>query len=478
MGQYSPKFSCKENPGPSVVIFDHEKKVGEVVDGRLRNALLRPDGPIVVDNDIGLRMFWMQYADHQKPGRSADIIKKLSVDDTDPTQLILHITTTNVDESIESRYGLTLSYDQELESYYYLFEALLTVLPKKTWLVTFNPSNGELEYCNFWPNGVFEKDKLWQVCCYEALTGETLRVAHHHLNSADKILRPFKDGGRLVYLLEDDNPVVQLLGDTAEATETDGPCTAAGLCAYMYDVHFAYRLCDSQQDVLLPAGSTYRAEFALYRVGRKEGERILEKSTCLSSPEIDAVPIFVEGLNTFSRTLRDVQGDPLGVWPWSIEYGDSWDAPHGEQLEGITYVLDRALGYSDSSSLRIHSKKHCSARWAATTIGPAFFGKDFEVGKRYLLSAYVKTNNVEGEGVAIGIRLHRENPEQQDDIAGLEAKDFETYCSSNRLVGTNDWTRLEIVTPPITPKPDRVHLLLEQNGRGTTWFDDVEYREE
>jgi len=478
MEHYMPKFFWQPTSEFTGLIFDNGKKIAEFVSGRLKNALLKPDGPIVIDDDVGLRMFWMQYAHHQKPGRSADIIKKLFVDDSDPERLILQVTSTNADESIESRYGLTLTYDQERESYYYHFKALLTVLPEKAWLVTFNPSNGELEYCNFWPKGVFEKNKLWQACYYEADPGGIIQVPHHHLNSADKIFHPFKDEGRLFYLLEDDNPVVQLLGDTAKRVAPDDLYTAAGLCAYMYDVHFAYRVCHSPQSVVLPEGTTYKAEFALYRIGREEGERVLKKSTYVTPPEIDNVPIFVERLNTFSKTVHDVQGDLLAVWPWSIEYGETWDAPYGEELEGLKYTLDKKMGYSDSCSLRIQSEKFCTARWSATTIGPAFFGKEFTAGRRYLLSAYVKTKDVVGKGATIGIRLHRQNPEQKDDPGVFDLKNFEIYYCPDRLVGTNDWTKLEITTPPIIPKPDRVHLLLEQDGKGIAWFDDVEYIEE
>jgi hypothetical protein len=474
MGDSKPQFSWQPRGQLSGAILDRGQKIVEFSDGRLRNGILKRGGRRIIENDVGLRMFWMQYADHQKPGRSADIVKRIETDQTDPERFLLGVVSTNADQSIESRFSLTLSYREDLNSYYYHFRALLTVQPGKTWVVTHNPLNGELEYCNFYPDGVFRQNKLWQVCCYEAEDGQVVRVPHHHLPTSDKILKPFKKSGRLLYLLDDENPVVELLGNTPVNTAAGLLYTMPGLCAYMFDVHLAYRVCNSSEPVSLTEGQTFTADFALSEVGWEKGKKILSQSVYTEPPEVNELPIFIEGTNTFSKTVDDVTGDFLPVWSWSMEYGDGWDSPSTGQLEIIDYRLDRSIGHSDSCSLRIKAGKKCVARWSYTALGEPFFQKPFSHGKSYRLTAYVRTENVQGSGATIGIRLHRQDEENPESV--FDSRKYERYYA-RALKGTNEWTRLEITTPRIDSKPDRVHLLLEQSGEGTTWFDDVEYNE-
>jgi hypothetical protein len=469
-----PRFSWQPRGEFSGIIFDRGHKVVEFSDGRLRNGILKPGGQRIIEDEIGLRMFWMQYADHQKPGRSADIVKRIETDQTDPERFFLCVVSTNADQSIESRFDLTISCREDLHSYYYCFKALFTVQPGKSWAVTHNPLNGELEYCNFYPDGVFRQNKLWQVCCYEAENGQVLRVPHHHLPTSEKIFKPFKKSGRLFYLLGDENPVVELLGNTSATTAAGLLYTMPGLCAYMFDVHLAYRVSNSEESVLLTEGETYSAEFALYEVDRVEGEKTLNQSVYAQPPEVNELPIFTEGVNTFSKTVDDVAGDLLAIWSWSMEYGDGWDSPLREHLERIQYRLDRSTGYADSHSLMIKTRDECVARWSYTALGEPFFQKPFSEGKRHRLTAYVRTENVQGSGATIGIRLHRQDEENPESV--FDSRKYERYYA-RRLTEMNDWTRLEITTPRIHPKPDRVHLLLEQSGEGTTWFDDVEYNE-
>lgn len=68
----------------------------------------------------------------------------------------------------------------------------------------------------------------------------------------------------------------------------------------------------------------------------------------------------------------------------------------------------------------------------------------------------------------LAIRLHRENSGSVFNI-----DNYEVIASMHSLQGTSRWTKLEVITPPIFPAPDRLHLLLIQEGKGTTWFDNV-----
>jgi hypothetical protein len=100
-------------------------------------------------------------------------------------------------------------------------------------------------------------------------------------------------------------------------------------------------------------------------------------------------------------------------------------------------------------------------------LGPAFGEAPFERGRRYRLTGFVKLRDLTGTA-RIGIRLHRTGTSDVFDLAS-----YETYYSVDTVTGTTDWKEIEVTTPVIDPPPDRMHLLLEMNGAGTCWFDDV-----
>ena len=68
----------------------------------------------------------------------------------------------------------------------------------------------------------------------------------------------------------------------------------------------------------------------------------------------------------------------------------------------------------------------------------------------------------------VAIRLHRENRGSVFDI-----DNYEVFTSMHSLQGASEWSKLEVITPLISPAPDRLHILLIQEGKGTTWFDNV-----
>src|SRR3990170_8058229 len=102
---YKPNFSWQRLTERSGNILDNGQKIAEFSNGRLRNAIFKPDGRIMIEDDVGLRMFWMQYAEHQKPGRSADVVRRIEIYEDDPERFFLRVVSTNSDESIESRYA-------------------------------------------------------------------------------------------------------------------------------------------------------------------------------------------------------------------------------------------------------------------------------------------------------------------------------------------------------------------------------------
>jgi hypothetical protein len=187
-----------------------------------------------------------------------------------------------------------------------------------------------------------------------------------------------------------------------------------------------------------------------------ESGEILARALDRPAPELETTPVYVKGINRFSETLQNVEGDIRYIWPWETEgTADS------------TLTLDQSCGFDDSTSVRIDSQSAARSCWKATTLGPAFGDPPFADGSRFRLTAFVKTALVNG-GSMIAVRLHRENNGTLFDIHNYEA-----FTSTHAHQGSSQWSKLEIITPPISPAPDRLHILLIQDGKGTTWFDNV-----
>jgi hypothetical protein len=103
----------------------------------------------------------------------------------------------------------------------------------------------------------------------------------------------------------------------------------------------------------------------------------------------------------------------------------------------------------------------------ATTIGPAFGEAEFRDHARFCLEAMVRTRALSG-CASIAIRLHRSGA---PDL--FSPSSYEVFRSDRHPSGDTEWVRLHVLTPPISPPPDRIHILLEHEGRGNSWFDNV-----
>ena len=330
--------------------------------------------------------------------------------------------------------------------------------------VSHNPDHGELEFCNLWPVGSFvpgtSVSKRYSHCFVErgASRGEassrsTTLLPHHHLETSDKHNITMAAGDRFGWLLEEENPLVELA-----SVET----VNAGLCAYMWDAHLAYRCCDSPRDLLLPEGTRRKAAFRIFSLNREEAAEIFRRGEISIPPDLASIPIYQNGMNRFTKapTQEGPTTPPAHLWPWTFTLLD----PRVGQLSGD---LDGTVGYDDFGSLRINGAGPGIGQWTVTTLGPAFSDPPFNAGNKYRLSAYIRTASLEGKA-RIGIRLHR------GETAGLgDTSSYELYWSALHCTGSTPWTHIHLVTPSIAPRPDRVHLLLEHQGAGTSWFDNV-----
>jgi len=442
-------LSAKQTGPADLIVFDDGEPIAEIRQLTLAFARFRRGGRSLIGNVVPLPLYWMQYANHQDPERNAGTAAHVTLVSTKPEEVVVECTGTTGSGACRSTYVLAIHGDQRSGGYSYVIDARLDVVSGQGWRVTPNPTQGEAEFANLWPEGTFSPErnerKRYQAC-YLVTPTRTERILHHHLESSDKHNIPMQRGDRFLWLQEDENPCLTVRSEAV----------TAGVCAYMWDTHFAYKICGEVKDVLLPAGTHLEAGYELASLAASETAEILAGALDRPAPELATTPLYVKGINRFSETLQGVEGDLRFLWPWETE-----------GTAASTFTLDQACGFDDSTSVRIHSESADRACWKATTLGPAFGDIPFVDGSRYALTALVKTAQLDGRAM-LAIRLHRKNNGSVFDI-----HNYEVFTSMHSLQGASPWSKLEVITPPITPAPDRLHILLIQEGKGTTWFDNV-----
>lgn len=427
----------------------------EIINLRLCHVRFAANGAILIGGDVGIPLYWMQYANHQHPDRNAAARGMVKMERLEDNRLQVRATGSNLAGEIESTVLLTVEFDPATKTYTYRFDAALKILPGKAWLVTPDPDHGEVEFLNLYPLDAFTGDtgrgKRYQAC-YVRNGDVVTRIPHHHLETSDKHSITMHDGDDFFWLLEKENPAVKILSEAP---------VSAGLCAYMWDAHFGYRVCQGGEPVLLKGPREFRASWLLYGLRNVEGERLHRLAKERPPVDLASMPIYVEGINRFSPLPEETIRTRHDLWPWSSQREDS----------NVVLSVDHSEGYDDRSSLSIASGGEGAGQWIATTLGPAFGGKEFHANRLHRLTAYVRTADLRGSA-RIAIRLHRKGSPDLFDVST-----YERYDSTLLLKGTKAWTELEVLTPLISPPPDRVHLILEQRGAGRSWFDNVLYEE-
>jgi len=321
--------------------------------------------------------------------------------------------------------------------------------------VTPQPDHGELAFCTLWPAGVFsptgQEPKRFQSCLVQR-GGRVEAIAHHHLESPDKQRLRLGPGDRFAWVLEDGNPMITL---------GSGTRAEAGICAYMWDTHFGLRACRGGKPVVLRPGTVRTADYTLGVLGRATAARLLRRAVLRSPGAVADMPVYAGGRQDFRATFRSAGIDRNTAWPWqqSVMRGNP---------RAVEFARAARVGCGDRYSLRIRHRASAHSAWQATTLGPAFGEPAFRRGGRLRLTARVRTRGLCGR-VRIALRVHHPGRGSVFDVA-----DYEVFPSAWLLARDRDWCKLRIETPRLSPAPDRVHLLLELDGTGRAWFDDVE----
>ena len=431
------------------------RKVAEVRRLALVDLHPVPGAPALVGTDVGVPLYWRQYANHQDPERSLDSHRRLSAATTGPGWLRLQATGATRSRSALSTFEVTFRAEARGRVAVEV-AARLEIPAGRGWRITPQPDHGELAFCTLWPAGVFSptgrEPKRFQSCLVQR-GRRVVAVAHHHLESPDKQRLRLGPGDRFAWAVEDWNPVIEIgAGTRAEA----------GVCAYMWDTHFGLRVGRGGKLVLLRPGTVRTACYTLSVLSRTDAAALRRRAVLRSPGAAADTPVYTGGRHDFRATFRNAPDDPNTAWPWQrvVRRGRVGD---------VRFARDARIGCGDHYSLRLAHRRTANSAWEATTLGPAFGERAFRHGGKLRLTGMIRSH---GRGrVRIALRLHRAGHGSVFDVTG-----YEVFASAWVRATGREWAELRVETPRLSPAPDRVHLLLEFEGVGRAWFDDVELK--
>lgn len=437
-------FRFDQTDTASGKIFYRDACIAEIENLRMGNIRFRLKGEISIGMNVPVNLFWQQYINHQNPERNAG--SHARIEHVEAGHILkFKCVGSNASDALESVYYANVSL-RDSENIIYDIDASLRIRPGCEWFIEPNPHHGELEFCQVWPYQTFPIDSREQKrydACLIRRNDIWQRIPHHHIESSDKHNIILNSGDQFCWIIEDENPVVEILSRNQ---------VYAGLCAYMWDGHFGYR---APLNGVLKEDDSFTARFRLYSIDRVEASLKSWMSQETYPQEIGNTPIVQAGVNTFSDTLITTRIPWRHVWPWTYEVKGAAEC-----------CRDISVGYDDSASLRI-TLSGGEARWMATTFGSAFGFAPLPDNTHYRLSAWIKTHDIRGT-VRLLIRIHRKDI---GDVFDVET--YEVFSSIPIESSLEDWTMVTVETPSIHPVPDRLHIILSMEGVGTVWFDNV-----
>jgi hypothetical protein len=252
-----------------------------------------------------------------------------------------------------------------------------------------------------------------------------------------------RDGMFVLAHEPDGNPAIQFVGDTADKS-------GISICWWGYDIHCGRTVAPEEMD--RPVSVRFRITDCppekaerMVREGKvppmKPGGWTLGKEY----PVYERTSSFTKGL-----ALDGVYGGETDPFPWTASGdGASWD---------------RTLGRTDSASLKISRTGPGLTRWQTFQgDGEGYFAEPWSWFRGYRVSCWVKTEAVSGRGSTLALQYHLPNLPQEFPVV-----------NAKKLTGTNGWTRLELEVGPPPENAGALMIMLQQDGAGNTWFDDLE----
>lgn len=408
----------------------------------LRNLKLEPGGKPLVS---AVQLYW-------KTGKFiTDVLDALDVKGQGTDKMTVRFSVKDPWDTIRIERTLTVTYDSQADSYVYDFKDIADILKPET---LHTGETVRFEYCDPWFNDCPAPSQrfpgMWkgryQQFAYEDADGGVTAIPHHHVSNPQKGGIRLKPDGYFTAVYEPDgNPAIQFMGETAEKT-------TIGICPWAYDVHLGYTA---------EAGELYdpiRTHFRIFKCPDAKARELNEAATIPLQETtrwggLTEFPVY-EPKSTFNKSMsvNRVRETELDYWFWR---------PDGE--EGA--VWDKSSGRTDKYSLKIKKDTNGIGSWYSMCEGQGYFSLPWTPCKGYVVSCWVKTENVKGPGSSIGILYHIPNVPPEWPIT-----------QSKRIAGTNGWTKLTVTIGPPPEDTSIVSLHLNQSGSGVTWFDDLEVR--
>lgn len=401
-----------------------------------------------------------------------------------------------------SDWKMDVTYDRELNSYAYNVVTTATVTRE------IQPQDYPAYYWEFFdlfPQGLFDyktgpqfyrdgrrvdfPDPLWGYIVYQrgddigdyfANRPTWMKVPiNRYVTSASGGIRIARDGYLGVMNNPAGNPMVQLLGDTAAMTSVQQ-------CNWFYDLHFVLDMASMKTPP--PKGFSVTAQFRIVSFDTARSSEILQGALLVGYPEEERrqkrYPRYEEsGINSFEQGVTIDAPDHSKIWhPFHNHVADYHPGvvrvDHNQTPENECLWVDNC-GRTGTSSLRVRTTTDGIAGWQT----PLFDRPIVKAGKRYRLSVYVRTENLEGPGATLGYFLGKEEKSYRFSSRPQEALKARPTFAAVRVKGTSDWTRVEVITPPMEERPVGkvleyelreclIQPVLWHEGKGTSWFDD------
>ena len=367
------------------------------------------------------------------------------------SRLQIEILTRDPNNIAESLRCIIVTYDSNLHSYIYDFEAHLKIINPEFFD---QPGQKEtdffqFEFCDPWytnlPAPVTEFPGNWHsdhthlyAECYD---GDVWQQPLNHMATNIPGPSQFADNGRLVLASSPDrNPAFRFLKNTASKTKIS-------VCNWSYDVHFNAQY--HRSELYKPICETFRLELC-----PQKDINTLEKKA-VPVPPINylghfELPIY-ERHSSFAKGLRlnEPYSGTTDPWPW---------LPSDSNCE-----WSREVGRDDNCSLSINRHKAGVSEWTMNREGTGAWLERWHKSSTYKVSAYIKTENLNGIGACLAIRWAIYNSEE-----------LFPYHSSKYISGTKTWTLVEVeLSGPPPPESSSVCLIFRHDGNGKSFLDDL-----
>lgn len=237
-------------------------------------------------------------------------------------------------------------------------------------------------------------------------------------------------------------------------------------CVWGFDYHCRTRLFTGTQNV--PSGSSQRFSYVLTALPPGEAKRHFESAVLYATyqapaaADLNAFPWGYPVWKPLSNNFAALTGVHEPHFDAAVTFGGGKGrlGPDSSYVRDYVPALDRTVGHGDTMSLVLH--------------GPGSLGtsiKEYQqetFAAKYLLSAWVKTERVRGNGVALSASVAYPRPSKRKDLG-------KTDTFHVGLTGTHDWTRVNWVTS-IFHDTEGCGIGILLDGSGTVWVDDVVLR--